>query len=64
MIDFPEAARPLAELKPPHGFFIGLDSDGCAFDAVEVKHEDCFTLSIIRHWSDAPLSVGQLRWRV
>ena len=50
MIDFREAARPLAELKPQHGLFIRIDSDGCTFDSVEVKHEDCFTPSIIKHW--------------
>ncbi len=56
MTDFPEAARPLAELKPQHDFFIGIDSDGCAFDTMEVKHKECFTPNIIKHWGLQPVS--------
>jgi phosphoglycolate phosphatase-like HAD superfamily hydrolase len=51
MADYPEAARPLAELEPEHEFFIGIDSDGCAFDTMEVKHKECFTPNIIKYWS-------------
>ena len=51
MATVPEAARPLAELEPKHEFFIGIDSDGCAFDTMEVKHKECFTPNIIKHWS-------------
>jgi phosphoglycolate phosphatase-like HAD superfamily hydrolase len=49
--DYPEAARPLAELQPEKGFFVGIDSDGCAFDTMEIKHKECFTPNIIKHWS-------------
>ncbi len=45
-----EAARPLAELEPQHGFFVGIDSDGCAFDTTEIKHKECFTPNIVKHW--------------
>jgi hypothetical protein len=48
--DYPEAARPLAELEPGHGFFVGIDSDGCAFDTMEIKHKECFAPNIIKHW--------------
>jgi phosphoglycolate phosphatase-like HAD superfamily hydrolase len=48
--DYPEAARLLAELEPQHGFFVGIDSDGCAFDTMEIKHKECFTPNIIKHW--------------
>jgi phosphoglycolate phosphatase-like HAD superfamily hydrolase len=48
--DYPEAARPLAELQPEHDFFVGIDSDGCAFDTMEIKHKECFAPNIIRHW--------------
>ena len=51
MADYPEAARPLAELEPQHGFFVGIDSDGCAFDTMEIKHKECFTPNTIKHWS-------------
>jgi phosphoglycolate phosphatase-like HAD superfamily hydrolase len=50
MTDFPEAARPLAELEPEHDYFVGIDSDGCAFDTMEIKHKECFTPNIIKHW--------------
>jgi phosphoglycolate phosphatase-like HAD superfamily hydrolase len=42
---------PLAELKPKHNFFVGIDSDGCAFDTMEIKHKECFTPNIIKHWN-------------
>lgn len=51
MADYPEAARPLVELRPKQSFFIGIDSDGCAFDTMEIKHKECFTPSIIKYWS-------------
>jgi len=56
MVDYPEAARPLAELKPEHDFFIGIDSDGCAFDTMEIKHKECFCPNIIKHWGLQPVS--------
>ena len=52
----PEAARPLAELEPRHEFFVGIDSDGCAFDTMEIKHKECFIPNIIKHWSLQPVS--------
>ena len=56
MTSYPEAARPLAELAPRKGFFIGIDSDGCAFDTMEVKHKECFIPQIIQHWGLQPVS--------
>ncbi len=50
MADYPESARPLAELKPRHRFFVGIDSDGCAFDTMEIKHKECFCPNTIKHW--------------
>lgn len=50
MAEFPEAARPLVELKRKHDFFVGIDSDGCAFDTMEIKHKECFTPNIIKYW--------------
>ncbi|MFZ5917744.1 MAG: HAD family hydrolase [Chloroflexota bacterium] len=50
MTDYPQAAQPLAELQPQHEFLIGIDSDGCAFDTMEIKHKECFTPNIIKHW--------------
>jgi phosphoglycolate phosphatase-like HAD superfamily hydrolase len=47
---YPEAASPLAQLEPRYGFFVGIDSDGCAFDTMEIKHKECFTPNIIKYW--------------
>ena len=33
---------PLRDFKPVHKFFVGIDSDGCAFDTMEPKHKECF----------------------
>jgi phosphoglycolate phosphatase-like HAD superfamily hydrolase len=44
------AAEALDAFAPRHDFFVGVDSDGCAFDAMEIKHKECFTPSTIKHW--------------
>ncbi|MDQ1256930.1 MAG: hypothetical protein QG656_1530 [Candidatus Hydrogenedentes bacterium] len=44
---------PTAELKahqPQHEFLIAIDSDGCAFDTMEIKHKECFIPNIIKYW--------------
>ena len=41
----------LKKLKPEKEFFIGIDSDGCAFDTMEIKHKECFIPNIIKHWN-------------
>jgi phosphoglycolate phosphatase-like HAD superfamily hydrolase len=56
MAKVPEAARPLAEMQPEHQFFVGIDSDGCAFDTMEVKHKECFIPNTIKHWGLQPVS--------
>jgi phosphoglycolate phosphatase-like HAD superfamily hydrolase len=40
----------LKEFQPQHEFFIGLDSDGCVFDSMEIKHKECFTPVFIKYW--------------
>jgi len=54
--DIYEAARPLREMQPQHAFFVGIDSDGCAFDTMEIKHKECFIPNIIRYWGLQPVS--------
>jgi phosphoglycolate phosphatase-like HAD superfamily hydrolase len=51
-----EAARPLLEMQPEFDFFVGIDSDGCAFDTMEIKHKECFCPNIIKHWGLQPVS--------
>jgi hypothetical protein len=46
-----EPAKVLRELQPKHKYFIGIDSDGCAFDTMEIKHKECFIPNIIKHWN-------------
>lgn len=50
MTTYPAAAAPLADLQPRHPFFVGIDSDGCAFDSMEIKHKECFCPNIIKWW--------------
>jgi len=50
MTGVPEPAAPLATLQVEHDFFVGIDSDGCVFDTMEIKHKECFTPNIIMHW--------------
>lgn len=52
----PEAAQVLINFKPQHDFFVGIDSDGCAFDAMEIKHKECFIPTIIRVWGLQPIA--------
>ena len=37
-------------ISPQHGFLIAIDSDGCVFDTMELKHKECFIPEFIRHY--------------
>jgi hypothetical protein len=39
-----------------HNFFVGVDSDGCVFDTMEIKHKECFIPNIINYWDLQPVS--------
>ena len=41
----------LIALKPNNEFFIGIDSDGCAFDTMGIKHKECFCPAFINHYN-------------
>jgi phosphoglycolate phosphatase-like HAD superfamily hydrolase len=43
-----DSQSPLREFQRSHEFFIGIDSDGCVFDTMEVKHKECFIPNIIK----------------
>jgi phosphoglycolate phosphatase-like HAD superfamily hydrolase len=45
-----------AASRPPAPFFVGVDSDGCVFDTMEVKHKECFIPNIIQHYGLAAVS--------
>jgi phosphoglycolate phosphatase-like HAD superfamily hydrolase len=38
------------DFEPKHDFLVGIDSDGCAFDTMELKHKECFIPAIINHY--------------
>ena len=40
----------LHAFKPQHAFSVGIDSDGCVFDSMEIKHKECFISNIIKYW--------------
>ena len=40
----------LQDFRASRGYFVGLDSDGCVFDSMEIKHKECFTPMFIKHW--------------
>ncbi len=35
---------------PQHDFLVGIDSDGCAFDTMELKHKECFIPNTINYY--------------
>ena len=45
----------LTGLKPKHETFVGVDSDGCVFDTMEIKQKKCFHKLIIAHWHLEPI---------
>lgn len=38
------------EITPKHEFLVGIDSDGCTFDTMELKHKECFIPNIINYY--------------
>lgn len=40
----------LRDFKPAKEFFVGIDSDGCIFDSMEIKHKECFTPMYVKHF--------------
>ena len=46
-----DSANVLRKFKPTQEFFIGIDSDGCVFDSMEIKHKECFAPMFIKHFS-------------
>ena len=44
------AKEKLHAFKPWHSFFVGIDSDGCVFDTMEIKQKECFIPNLIKYW--------------
>ncbi|MFQ5769370.1 MAG: HAD family hydrolase [bacterium] len=52
----PAPQTELRNFKPQHDFLVAIDSDGCVFDSMEIKHKECFIPNIIKHWQLQPIS--------
>ena len=51
-----DPARPLKELQPTKEFFVGIDSDGCAFDSMGIKQRECFCPMLIGYFGLQPVA--------
>jgi len=38
------------QIEPKQEFLVGIDSDGCVFDTMELKHKECFIPNIINYY--------------
>src|SRR6266705_6217413 len=45
-----DPAHVLKNFNPSKDFFIGIDSDGCVFDSMEIKHKECFAPMFIKYF--------------
>ncbi len=45
-----QPGQALKDIQARHSFFVGIDSDGCVFDTMEIKHKECFIPNIIKYW--------------
>ncbi len=48
MVEHEDSQSILRNFRQTQEFFVGIDSDGCAFDTMEVKHKECFIPNIVR----------------
>ena len=44
------------DFTPAHEFFVGIDSDGCVFDSMALKHRDCFAPLFVEHFGLEPIA--------
>jgi phosphoglycolate phosphatase-like HAD superfamily hydrolase len=51
-----DAQAALKNFPTKHDFLVAIDSDGCAFDTMEIKHKECFIPNIIKYWDLQPVS--------
>jgi phosphoglycolate phosphatase-like HAD superfamily hydrolase len=48
--------KELREFTPSHDYFIGIDSDGCVFDSMEVKQKEFFIPNALKYFNLFPVS--------
>jgi phosphoglycolate phosphatase-like HAD superfamily hydrolase len=46
----------MIQFTAKHPFLIGIDSDGCVFDTMEVKHKECFCPNVVKYYGLAGVS--------
>jgi phosphoglycolate phosphatase-like HAD superfamily hydrolase len=46
----------LRSLKPGHDIFIGIDSDGCVFDSMEIKQKEFFIPNALKYFDLFPIA--------
>lgn len=51
-----DPAKVLKEFKPKQKFFVGIDSDGCAFDSMGIKQRECFCPWMIAYFGLQPVA--------
>ncbi len=51
-----DTAKALREFKPEKHFFVGVDSDGCAFDTMGIKQRECFCPWLIAYFGLQPVA--------
>jgi phosphoglycolate phosphatase-like HAD superfamily hydrolase len=51
-----DPARLLKQFKPKKKFFVGIDSDGCAFDTMGIKQRECFCPWMISYFGLQPVA--------
>jgi len=53
-----DPAKPLKQFKPKYKFFVGIDSDGCAFDTMGIKQRECFCPWMIAYFGLQPVALA------
>jgi phosphoglycolate phosphatase-like HAD superfamily hydrolase len=51
-----DPAQVLKDFQPKHDFFVGIDSDGCAFDTMGIKQRECFCPWMIGYFGLQPVA--------
>lgn len=51
-----DPAKALKDFRPQKKFFVGIDSDGCAFDSMGIKQRECFCPWMIGHFGLQPVA--------
>lgn len=51
-----DSHNPLQNFQKKHDYLIAIDSDGCAFDSMEIKHKECFIPNIIKYFNVQSIS--------